>query len=182
MRILRGIWAGEALTSPGKRVRPTQEPVRDAWMSYLAPEIERARIVDLFAGSGSLGLEALSRGAASVDFIDQSGEALHALKANVARRKLRPPKKGAPLEKGRRSARIFKRDVIPFIERLQAGAYDLAFADPPYGSRKLDRVLTRWQEIPFSPTLCIEHAPDHPVPAGAHQLRFESSFVTIYRV
>ena len=184
MRIVRGVWAGQALTSPGRRVRPTQEAVRDAWLSHLSAELAGARILDLFAGSGSLGLEALSRGATSVDFVDNSGDALHALKANVAKQKLRPPAKGKPRPAGKKykSARIFKQDAIPFVNRLGPNAYDLAFADPPYGSRKLDRILERWQHDPFAPVLCIEHAPEHQLPAGAHRLSFDASVVTIYRV
>ena len=183
MRIIRGIWAGQALTSPGRRVRPTQESVRDAWLSHLSTELAGARILDLFAGSGSLGLEALSRGATSVDFVDNSGDALHALKANVAKHKLRPPKgKRRSIEGKDKSARIFKQDAIPFVSRLGPNAYDLAFADPPYGSRKLDRILERWQCAPFAPVLCIEHAPEHQLPRGEHRLSFDASIVTIYRV
>ena len=182
MRIVRGIWAGQPLTSPGRRVRPTQEAVRDAWLNHLSAELAGARILDLFAGSGSLGLEALSRGAASVDFVDNSGDALHALKANVAKHKLRPPKgKPRPAGSKSRSARIFKQDAIPFVSRLGPNAYDLAFADPPYASRKLDRILERWQSEPFAPVLCIEHAPEHPLPQGEHQLSFDASVVTVYR-
>ena len=60
MRIVKGIWAGEELASPGKRVRATSEHVRDLWLSYLEPHLGDARVLDLFSGSGALGLEALS--------------------------------------------------------------------------------------------------------------------------
>ena len=153
MRILRGKYAGRHLTSPGKSVRPTAEEVRDRWVGLLEDELKGARVIDLFAGSGAVGLEALSRGARSADFVENGAAALHSLKANVAR-----------LRTGTK-CRVFKKDVIPFVERLDAGAYDLAFADPPYGSRKLDRVVERWLEVPFAPVLAIEHAKDHTVPA-----------------
>ena len=181
MRIVGGIWAGHTLVSPGKRVRPTHEDVRDAWMNLLQDDIDGARIVDLFAGSGGVGLEALSRGAASADFVDNSSEALHALKANIAKRKLRPLKRGETPSKSNKSARIFKRDAIPFTARLSPGAYDIAFADPPYGSRKLDRIIATWRATPFSQILSVEHAPDHTVPKGVRQIRFEASIVTLYR-
>ena len=116
MRIIRGIWSNQRLVSPGKRVRPTHEDVRDAWLSYLEPFLSGARVLDLFAGSGSLGLEALSRGAAAADFVDNSPEALHALKANVAARKLKPLRKGQSPSKTAKSTRIFKRDAIPFSQ------------------------------------------------------------------
>ena len=180
MRIVGGIWAGRRLTSPGRRVRPTQEAVRAALMDTLGDHLAGARVLDLFAGTGALGIEALSRGAASADFVEHGAEALHALKANVAARKLRPLRRGQPPSAADKAARIFKRDALPFVARLPAGAYDLAFLDPPYGSRKLDRVLTTWQATPFAPLLCVEHALDHAVPAGGRRLDFEACAVTVY--
>jgi len=123
-------------------------------MTRLEPDLEGARLLELFAGSGALGIEALSRGARSVDFVEDGAASLHALKANVAAFPLR----------GR--ARVFKRDAIPFIEALGAGAYDIALADPPYGSRKLDRVVQRWLEVPFSRVLCLEHERGRALPVG----------------
>ena len=181
MRIVGGIWSGQTLTSPGTRVRPTHEDVRTAWMDHVALELAGAMVLDLFAGSGALGIEALSRGAAAADFVDNSPEALHALKANVAKRKFRPlPRGQRPTEKNK-AARIFKRDAIPFVNRLGENAYDIAFADPPYDSRKLDRIVERWMTVPFAPILAVEHAPGHHLPKGAHQLVFEASMVTFYR-
>lgn len=121
-------------------------------MSLVSGELEGARVLDLFAGSGALGLEALSRGATHVDFVENGPAALHALKANVVAL-------GA-----RRSSRVFKRDAVTWIEAVAEGAYDVAFADPPYGSRKLDRVLDRWSRTPFARVLVVEHASDHELP------------------
>ena len=170
MRIVKGIWAGEELASPGKRVRSTAERVRDLWLSWMEPHLQGARVLDLFAGSGALGLEALSRGAVSADFVEDGGEALHALKANVAARRLRTGK----------SARVFKRDAIPFVRSLPEGAYDVALADPPYGSRKLDLVVGRWLEVRFARILAVEHAVDHPVAPGGKTLDFGETVVTVY--
>lgn len=181
MRILAGIWADHRLTSPGQRVRPTHEVVRGAWMDRLAPHLPGARIVDLFAGTGALGLEALSRGAAAVDFVEHGPAALHALKANVAARKLSPLRRGQRPTEHHKAARIFKRDAIVFCSRLRADAYDLAFADPPYGSRKLDRIITQWQQVPFAPLLIVEHAADHAVPPGAWRWQHEETVLTGYR-
>lgn len=149
MRIVLGEWAGRDLVSPGARVRPTAEDVRDRWLSLLARQLPDARVLDLFAGSGALGLEALSRGAATADFVENGPASLHSLKANVAAFRVK------------KRTRIFKRDAIPFVEALEAGAYDITFADPPYGSRKLDRVLEQWLAVPFSRILSVEHARDH---------------------
>ena len=115
MRIVAGKHAGRHLTSPAKRIRPTAETVRDRWLGRLKDDLDGARVLDLFAGSGALGLEALSRGAASADFVENAPEALHSLKANVA----------ALREKKR--TRIFKRDAIVFAEALDEHSYDIAF-------------------------------------------------------
>ena len=180
MRIVAGVWAGKDLMSPGKRVRATSEEVRDRWLTYLEPYLEGARVVDLFAGSGALGLEALSRGAALADLVEDAPVALHALKANVAARKLRPLKRGASPTAKDKVARIFKKDVIPFVNGLPEGAYDLALVDPPYGSRKLDLVIQRWEEVRFAKILAVEHAADHEVPDGGKRLEFGEIYVTVY--
>lgn len=180
MRIVAGVWAGRDLVSPGKRVRSTAENVRDHWLTYLGEHLENARVLDLFAGSGALGLEALSRGAAMADFVEDGAVALHALKANVAARKLRAPAKGTTPTAKRKAARIFKRDAIPFVHGLEEGSYDLAFADPPYGSKKLDLVIQRWQEVRFARILAVEHEVGHPVPHGGKKLDFGDIQVTVY--
>ena len=172
MRIVSGIWAGEDLVSPARRVRPTAEKVRVAWLDLLGDRVAGARVVDLFAGSGALGLEALSRGATSADFVENGAASLHALKANVARLGLKTSRK--PI------ARIFKRDAIPFAEALEEGAYDVAFVDPPYGSGKLDRVVAAWQETRFATILGVEHATDHELPGGGRRLSFGDTSVTVY--
>jgi 16S rRNA (guanine966-N2)-methyltransferase len=154
MRILKGKHADRHLTSPGGQVRPTPEDVRDRCLTLIEADLFRARVLDVFAGSGALGLEALSRGASNVDFIENGPPALHALKANVA-----------ALRETRR-CRVFKKDAVQWVERLDAGAYDIAFVDPPYGSAKLDRVVARWLEVPFARVLVLEHDKDHAI---AHQ-------------
>lgn len=182
MRIVKGIWADKELASPGKRVRATAERVRDLWLSYLDPYLEGARVLDLFSGSGALGLEALSRGAASVDFVEDGTDALHALKANVAARKLRAPEPGTRPDRRNKAARVFKRDAIPFVQALDADAYDIAFADPPYGSKKLDLVIAQWRLVRFARILTVEHATDHEVPRGGKTLDFGETRVTVYGV
>lgn len=129
-----------------------------------------ARILDLFSGSGALGIEAMSRGAKSVDFVEDGPASLHALKANVATFHLT------------KRTRIFKRDAIPFVERLDAAVYDVAFADPPFGSKKLDRVVARWLDVPFSRVLCVEHDCSHRPPGRGRTQRYGEVCVTVYRV
>ena len=161
MRILRGRHAGRDLTSPGRRVRPTPEDVRDRALDLISEDLEGARFLDLFAGSGAVGLEALSRGARFADFVENSPAALHALKANVA-----------ALREGRR-CRIFKKDVLPWIRSLESGRYDIAYVDAPYGSRKVDRVIERWREVPFATTLVVEHTKEHDLGVKGKRFDFE---------
>jgi 16S rRNA (guanine966-N2)-methyltransferase len=170
MRIVGGTWAGVSLTSPGGRVRPTTEDIRVAWLSDLEPELPGARVLDLFAGTGALGLEALSRGAASVDFVENGPSALHALKANVAKLKARD------------RTRLFKKDALVFLQALEGSAYDLALADPPYSSHLADRLAVRWLDNPFSRILSLEHAADHSLPGRGHRRVFGDTAVTTYRI
>jgi 16S rRNA (guanine966-N2)-methyltransferase len=169
MRIVAGKWAGRHLVSPSGRVRPTAEHVRDAWLRLLEPHLEGARVLDLFAGTGALGLEALSRGARYADFVENGPSSLHALKANIAALRVRE------------ATRVFKRDAIPFAEALELGRFVVAFADPPYGSRMLDRLIRIWQENPFAEILTVEHAADHQLPPGGRRHLFEDTAVTLFR-
>src|SRR6476646_103065 len=96
------------------RVRPTAEHVRAALLDLLSDDVPDARVLDLFAGTGALGLEAISRGAKSADFVEFRPASLHALRANVAALRLRD------------RTRIFKKDALPFVAALGADSYDLA--------------------------------------------------------
>ncbi len=170
MRIVAGTFAGRDLTPPNDfRVRPTAEHVRAALLDALGPDLPRARVLDLFAGTGALGLEALSRGAARADFVETRPASLHALRANVAALRLRD------------RTRVFNRDALPFAAALAPGSYDVAFVDPPYESRMLDRVLASWRASGFARVLAAEHARTHPLPPGADELAFGDTRITIYR-
>ena len=169
MRIIEGKWAGVSLSSPGRRVRPTPEELRGALMEWLKDDLPGARILDLFAGTGALGLEALSRGAASVDFVENGAEALHALKANRA--KLRVAKK----------TRLFKKEAFSFLEGIEHGGYDLVMADPPYTSSAAEKLARLWLADSFSPILTVEHARSVTLPKGGLRRVFEDSAITLYR-
>jgi 16S rRNA (guanine966-N2)-methyltransferase len=169
MRIVKGKFGGRDLVSPNDdRVRPTAEHVRAAMLDALEPDLADARILDLFAGTGALGIEAISRGAARADFVETRPSSLHALRANVALFRLRD------------RTRIFKRDALPFAGALLEDAYDIAFADPPYGSRMLDRVLDDWRARRFSRILAVEHAASHDLPRPNRRLVFDETAVGIY--
>ena len=169
MRIVKGRFAGRDLVSPkDSRVRPTAEHVRAALLDQLEPDLARARVLDLFAGTGALGLEAISRGAARADFVETRPSSLHALRANVAVLRLRD------------RTRIFKRDALPFAGALAADAYDVAFADPPYEARMLDRVIDTWRARGFSRLLAVEHAASHDLPRPDRRLAFDETVISIY--
>ena len=171
MRIVRGTFAGRDLTSPNDfRVRPTAEHVREGVLDMLSADLKDARVLDLFAGTGAVGLEAISRGAKSADFVETRPSSLHALRANVAALRVRE------------KTRIFKRDALPFAAALAPDSYDIVFADPPYESRMLDRVLESWRERRFSRILALEHAATHDLPRASSRRVFEETVVSVYRV
>lgn len=129
MRIISGRWRGTALAPVGAgdeaaRLRPTADRVRESLFNLLAhgdyPAIEGARVLDLFAGTGALGLEALSRGAAFAAFVDQGATALALLRRNLARL-------GAE-----EAAKVISRDATR-LGRCHEAPFDLVFLDPPYG-------------------------------------------------
>ena len=150
-------------------MRPTAEHVRAAVLDALARDLPNARVLDLFAGTGALGLEAISRGARTADFVEFRPASLHALRANVAALKLRD------------RTRIFKKDAVQFAAGLAPDSYDIAFVDPPYESRQLDLVLGSWRATRFSSIFVAEHALGHTLPAGAWRQRFDDTMVTVYR-
>ncbi len=138
-------------------------------LDLLRADLPNARVIDMFAGTGALGLEALSRGALSADFVETRPSSLHALKANIALLRMRD------------RTRVFKRDALPFAAALVAGSYDIAFVDPPYGSKMLDRVIQTWSETKFSRALAVEHERTHELPAGMQRQSFDDSTITVYR-
>ena len=122
MRVIAGRFGGRTLAAPrGRATRPTPERVREALFSILG-SVDDARVLDLFAGSGALGLEALSRGAAEVTFVDSAPAAVRAVRANL-------DALGAEAEVRRADARAFLRNA-----RASGRQYDLVFLDPPYRS------------------------------------------------
>jgi 16S rRNA (guanine966-N2)-methyltransferase len=171
VRIVGGTFAGRNLTSPNDfRVRPTAEHVRAALLDLLEDDVAGARVLDLFAGTGALGLEAISRGARSADFVETRPASLHALRANIAALRLRD------------RTRVFRRDALPFAAGLAPDSYDVAFVDPPYESRMLDRVLESWHAWRFARVLVAEHARTHELPVGERRLSFDDTLVSIYRL
>jgi 16S rRNA (guanine966-N2)-methyltransferase len=130
-------------------------------MSALGAEVVGARVLDLFAGSGALGLEALSRGADQVVFVERSRGALRVLHENIDR-----------LDAGEET-RVVADDVFRFLKRVD-DPYDIALADPPYGSGDAGRLLDRFGEVPFARQLWLEHPVREalPLPPSARTRRY----------
>jgi 16S rRNA (guanine966-N2)-methyltransferase len=169
VRIVAGEFGGRRLVVPRDgRVRPTADRVREAWMSILGPELDGARVLDLFAGSGALGLEALSRGAASATFVETAPASLEALRANI----------GA-LDVASRVL-VHRGDALRFAQGLVAGAYDVAFADPPYRTDAADRLVALFRQRPFARILSVEHPADRRV-EGDETRRYGDTAVTFCR-
>ena len=146
MRIIAGRWRGRRLKPlRGRDVRPTTDRVREAWMAALGADVEGARVVDLFAGSGALGLEALSRGASHVTFVDLARGALRVLRANIELL-------GAEAE-----TRVVRADALRYAQRMRRDEIDLALADPPYDRGLAGRLLDRYCVEPFAGALWVEH-------------------------
>ena len=147
MRIVAGQFGGRRLVMPkDSRVRPTADRVREAWMSILGDELAGARVLDLFAGSGALGLEALSRGAESVTFVELNPPSLKALHQNITTL-------GAE-----RATTVHRGDAMRFAERLTPGAFDLVLADPPYTLDLASGLVALFRRNPFGRILSVEHS------------------------
>ena len=170
MRIVAGQWRGRRLIVPkGDIVRPTADRVREAWMSIVTPWLPDARVLDLFAGSGALGIEALSRGAASVDLVEKARPSLEAIEQNLT-----------AVNAGD-AARIHRVDALTFIRALDAHAYDVAFADPPYDKGLAAAVAEQWRATPFADMLGIEHRAFEKMPEGGDKRRYGGTAISFYR-
>ena len=127
-----------------------------------------ASVLDLFAGSGALGLEALSRGAASAVFVEIAPASLRALSENIETL-------GAS-----DAATVRRADALRFVETLAPHAFDVAFADPPYGHGAAMRLADQWHAKPFARLIGIEHRSGEAMPPGGHSRRYGSTAVTFY--
>ena len=130
MRVIAGSAGGIQLEVPKSGVRPTMDRVKAAIFSSLGDEIIGARVLDLFAGSGALGIEALSRGAASAVFVEENAAAVKTIEQNLGRAKV--------------EGRVRPQDVFAFLRTAQsAQPYRIVFADPPYEKTKSGEQFTQ---------------------------------------
>lgn len=146
MRVIAGRAGGVRLVSPKRGVRPTMDRVKGAIFSSLGEMVIGARVLDLFAGTGALGIEALSRGAASAVFVEQDRQSTAAIEENLAKAKL--------------AGRIRQQEVFAFLKNppTLGEKFQIIFADPPYDKMKSGECYTEkllWNES--LPCLLEEH-------------------------
>ena len=121
MRVIAGSAKGRTLDAPrGGATRPATDRIRETLFAILEPVLRDARVLDLFAGAGTLGIEALSRGATHATFVERSAEALKALRKNI---------KATEFEE---HADVIAANVLHFLEQQAAGPYDVVLCDPPF--------------------------------------------------
>lgn len=168
-RIIAGEWGGRRLVVPGDaRVRPTADRVREAWMSIVGPALEDASVVDLFAGSGALGLEAVSRGARQATLVEINPLSIAAIGTNVE-----------ALEAGARVT-VVRQDVFRFLKTVQHESYDVGFADPPYGLGLAERLALAFREQPFARILGVEHRSSETLPFGETRTYGDTAVTFLY--
>jgi 16S rRNA (guanine966-N2)-methyltransferase len=133
LRIIGGIWRGRRLRfPPQEEIRPTPDRVRETLFNWLGPRVVGARCLDLFAGSGALGLEALSRGAAQVTFVERDSVAVRELRARLT-------------EWGAVGGQVEHMDAVRFLGG-PAQPFEIVFLDPPFASGVLPQVAARLED------------------------------------
>ena len=178
MRVITGSARGRILKElQGMETRPTTGKVKESIFSIIQFDIEGRRILDLFAGTGQLGIEALSRGAAFCDFVDSAPAAMKVIRENV---------RSCALEE---KAAFHQKDFLSFLSSA-SGTYDLVFLDPPYASGNLERALEYITEIDIvsrNGIMICESPADHSLPdlpapyEKGRDYRYGKIKLTLYR-
>ena len=195
LRIVGGQWRGRRIKVPPGHVRPTADRVREAWISIVLPALDGARVVDLCAGSGALGLEALSRGAAHGRGLLDEIAMRRVLAENIA-----------TLGAGERAtvhggSALKAIDEFAGAEAVAGGAaetarsaalvtempWEVAFADPPYNEGQAVALAERWLRAPFAAIFGVEHESSITLPPHADgrepdRRRYGITALTFYRL
>ena len=175
LRVAGGEARGRRLKAP-KGIRPTQGMVKEAIFNLIGPGIADVHVLDLFAGSGALGIEALSRGAAAVTFVDREPRGLAILRQNLDALDLKE------------RARVVRGDVVRWLEaspdEIKRAAF--VFMDPPYDDAVLDRALKVIDREVSGATVVAEHSRRQELPTLVRlrvdrQRRYGDTMVTVFR-
>ena len=130
MRIISGKYRGHQLVSfSADHIRPTTDRVKESLFNMIQNHIDGAKVLDLFSGTGNLGLEALSRGAESVLFVEKNRKSIQILEQNIAKLKVSE------------SYKILQKDVLSFLRNYEGEPFDLIFADPPFTEQMAHDVM-----------------------------------------
>lgn len=178
MRVITGKARGTVLKTPdGNATRPTADRVKEAVFSMLQFEIQGAAVLDLFGGTGQLGIEALSRGAGSAVFVDASEAACRLIAENLKRTKLQD------------QGTVVRSDYLVYLKRCSE-KFDIVFLDPPYAEKYLENSLNMITEIdilqtggiivterPFGKELTVEHEGF----SRSKDYKYGSTVITLYR-
>ena len=157
MRIVAGTWRGRTLKSPTwDGLRPTSDRLRETLFNILGPSIQGARVLDGYAGTGAIGIEALSRGAAQVTFVENDPRAVKLIEANLAALGAGGPAKPV----------IIRAGLAEAVQRFGRDAFDLIVVDPPYGTAAASDALDAVQPVAGAATrVVVEHASRYPPPS-----------------
>jgi 16S rRNA (guanine966-N2)-methyltransferase len=163
MRIVAGIWKGRTLQSPSwEGLRPTSDRLRETLFNILAPSISGAVVLDGFAGTGAIGIEALSRGAGRVTFVERDPRAVKLIEANLSR--LAPA--------GPNDRAIIRADFMTVAGRLAGESFDLIILDPPYAHESAAQAVAAAAPLAGASTrVVVEHAARFPPPPAVDGLQ-----------
>ncbi len=178
LRIIAGSLRGRRLETPDwDGLRPTSDRLRETLFNVLAPHVAGARVLDGFAGTGAIGIEALSRGAAHVTFVEHDGRAARLIARNLERAGL-----------GGERHVIIRADLASAVSRLAAHPFDIIVLDPPYGAPQLAAALAAIEPLVGEATrLVLEHArrdaapPRHGALERTRELLSGDSSLAFYR-
>ena len=178
MRVITGKARGVVLKTPdGMNTRPTADRVKEALFSVIQFDIPTAKVLDLFGGTGQLGIEALSRGASSAVFVDASDDAYKLIRENLKRTKLAG------------SAKVIRSDYLQFLKTCKE-TFDIIFLDPPYAEVFLENALKMITEIDIlqSGGIIVTERPlgkelpfEFPGYSRSKDYKYSKTILTIYR-
>ncbi len=129
MRIISGKYKGNLVPFNADHIRPTTDRVKESLFNILIGEFDGVRVLDLFSGTGSLGLEALSRGAKELTMVEKNRKSVDIMRANLKKLSI-----GEPVE-------IIQKDVLSFLKTYSGEPFDIIFADPPFTEKMADEVM-----------------------------------------